>query len=101
MYMYHAMWTWNVVTTHILIPFLRPPIQINTPTQPQTQVSSTDYPEGLLKSCGWDAPTVASLGDETAHYGRWPFRYACARMWVCVCGCVGVWVFFLGGGVGV
>lgn len=38
------------------------------------QISSTDDPEGLLKSCGWDAPTVSSLGDETAHYGRWPFR---------------------------
>jgi len=38
------------------------------------QISSTDDPEDLLISCGWDAPAVASLGDETAHYGRWPFR---------------------------
>lgn len=49
-----------------------------------TQISSTDDPEGLLKSCGWDAPAVASLGDETAHYGRWPFRYACTCVYMYV-----------------
>lgn len=37
------------------------------------QLSHTDAPEALLKRCGWDVPTVNFIGDETAHYDRWPF----------------------------
>ena len=36
-------------------------------------ISSTDDPEGLLRSCGWDSPDVTFLGEKHAHYGRWPF----------------------------
>lgn len=36
-------------------------------------ISSTDDPEGLLRSCGWDSPDVTFLGEKRAHYGRWPF----------------------------
>jgi len=36
-------------------------------------VSSTDDPEGLLRSCGWDSPDLTFLGEKRAHYGRCPF----------------------------
>lgn len=35
-------------------------------------ISSTDDPEELLRSCGWDSPDVSFLGETRAHYGRWP-----------------------------
>ena len=44
-------------------------------------VSSTDDPEGLLRSCGWDSPDVTFLGEKRAHYG--PFlRYLRLSLWL-------------------